>query len=141
MTLQPIRSGTGIKVEPPQKASTNKTDVEKSVVVNDQTTSINGTTTPVTKVERTSQGSEHGGQWNSDIQHTNEQIRKAVDQINRSMAHGAAVFGIHEETNRVTIKIIDKESGELIRELPPEKTLDMISKVWELAGLLVDEKR
>ena len=28
-----------------------------------------------------------------------------------------------------------------IKELPPEKTLDMIAKVWEMAGILVDEKR
>ena len=36
---------------------------------------------------------------------------------------------------------INKESKEVIKEFPPEKTLDMIAKVWEIAGLLVDEKR
>ena len=41
----------------------------------------------------------------------------------------------------VTIKIIDKETKKVIKELPPEKTLDMIAKVWEMAGILVDEKR
>jgi flagellar protein FlaG len=39
------------------------------------------------------------------------------------------------------IKIVDRDSKKVIKELPPEKTLDMIAKVWELAGLLVDEKR
>jgi flagellar protein FlaG len=39
------------------------------------------------------------------------------------------------------IKIVDKETKEVIKELPPEKTLDMIAKIWEVAGLLVDEKR
>ena len=34
-----------------------------------------------------------------------------------------------------------KESKEVIKEFPPEKTLDMIAKVWEMAGLMVDEKR
>lgn len=72
---------------------------------------------------------------------TNEQIKKAVEQINKNIGNTSAVFGIHEETNRVTIKIVDKETKEVIKELPPEKTLDMISKVWELAGMLVDEKR
>ena len=52
-----------------------------------------------------------------------------------------AVFGVHESTNRVTIKIVDKKTKEVLKEYPPEKTLDMIAKVWELAGLLVDEKR
>jgi len=57
------------------------------------------------------------------------------------MAQSEAVFGIHEDTKRVMIKIVDKKSKEVIKEYPPEKTLDMIAKVWELAGLLVDEKR
>ena len=71
---------------------------------------------------------------------TNEQIKKA--KLNKSMmTHSEAVFGIHEATNRVTIKIVDKDTKEVIRELPPEKTLDMIAKVWEMAGILVDEKR
>jgi flagellar protein FlaG len=70
-----------------------------------------------------------------------EQMKKAVEKLNKSMTHSEAVFGIHEATNRVTIKIVDKETKEVIKELPPEKTLDMISKVWELAGMLVDEKR
>ena len=70
-----------------------------------------------------------------------EQIRKAVESMNKKMANAEAVFGIHEGTNRVTIKIVDKESKKTIKELPPEKTLDMIAKVWEMAGILVDEKR
>ena len=50
-------------------------------------------------------------------------------------------FGIHEETNRITVKIVDKETKKVIKEVPAEKTLDMIAKAWELAGILVDEKR
>lgn len=74
-------------------------------------------------------------------QPTNEQIKKAVETLNKKMAHSEAVFGIHDDTNRVTIKLIDKDTKEVIKELPPEKTLDMIAKVWEMAGILVDEKR
>ena len=74
-------------------------------------------------------------------QPNNEQIKKAVETMSKKMSNSEAVFGIHEGTNRVTIKIIDKDSKEVIRELPPEKTLDMIAKVWELAGIMVDERR
>lgn len=74
-------------------------------------------------------------------QPSNEQIRKAVETLNKKMSNSEAVFGIHDATNRVMIKIVDKETREVIKELPPEKTLDMIAKVWELAGILVDEKR
>lgn len=74
-------------------------------------------------------------------QASNEQIKQAVDKLNKSMSNSEAVFGIHEKTNRVTIKIVDKETKKVIKELPPEKTLDMIAKVWEMAGILIDEKR
>ena len=73
---------------------------------------------------------------------TNERLKEAVARFNKSSgANSEAVFGIHEGTNRVTIKIVDKSTKETIKELPPEKTLDMIAKVWEMAGILVDEKR
>lgn len=71
----------------------------------------------------------------------NEQIRKAVEKLNKSMPHSEAIFGIHEDTNRVMIKIVDRDTKEVIKELPPEKTLDMIARVWEMAGIMVDEKR
>ncbi|MCM1026295.1 MAG: flagellar protein FlaG [Roseburia sp.] len=85
--------------------------------------------------------SDNGEQQGKDQQATNEQIRKAVEQLNKSMANSEAVFGIHEGTNRVTIKIVDKSTKEVLKELPPEKTLDMIARVWDMAGILVDEKR
>ena len=71
----------------------------------------------------------------------NAQIKKAVEDINRRANNSEAIFGVHEQTNRVTIKIVDKQTKEVIREFPPEETLDMIAKIWEMAGLMVDEKR
>lgn len=72
---------------------------------------------------------------------TKEKLMKSVEELNKNMYNSEAVFGIHEKTNRVTIKIVDKETKELIKEFPPEKTLDLIAKAWEMAGLLVDERR
>lgn len=70
----------------------------------------------------------------------NEAMRKAVEQINKNAKNSEAIFGIHDGTNRVTIKIVDRDSKKVLKEFPPEKTLDMIAKVWEMAGLMVDEK-
>ncbi len=76
------------------------------------------------------------------IEQENEKIHKAVAEMSKKMTSNTeAIFGIHDETNRVTIKLVDKDTKKVIREIPPEKTLDMIAKVWELAGILVDEKR
>lgn len=72
---------------------------------------------------------------------SNEQLKKAVEELNKKIGNSEAVFGVHEDTHRVTIKIIDKDTKKVLKELPPEKTLDMIARVWEMAGILIDEKR
>ena len=75
------------------------------------------------------------------IEADNERIKNAISEMNKKMFNNSeAVFGIHEDTNRITIKIVDKTTRKTIKELPPEKTLDMIAKAWELAGLMVDER-
>lgn len=69
-------------------------------------------------------------------------IRQALKDMNKKLNNNTiAEFGIHEGTNRIMIKIKNKDTDELIREVPAEKTLDLIQKAWELAGILVDEKR
>ena len=88
-------------------------------------------------------GKQKQGQEGQEAQQqiSNESIKKAVENLNKTLSNSEAIFGIHEKTNRVTIKIVDKQTKEVIKELPPEKTLNMIAKVWEIAGLLVDERR
>lgn len=76
------------------------------------------------------------------IQADNAKVKKAISEMAKNMTSNAeAVFGIHEKTNRVTIKMVDKDTKKVIKEFPPEATLDMIAKVWEIAGIMVDEKR
>lgn len=70
----------------------------------------------------------------------NDKIKKAIESIKAQLPNSEVKFGIHEKTDRVTIKIVDKDTKEVIKEFPPEKTLDMIAKCMELAGVLVDEK-
>ena len=69
-----------------------------------------------------------------------EQIKKAVSDMNKKMQNAACQFGIHEGPGRVTIKLIDKETKDVIKEFPAEETLELIAKAWELAGIMVDEK-
>lgn len=70
----------------------------------------------------------------------NEKLKKAIEKMNEQLPNSEAKYGIHEATNRVMIKLVDKDTQEVIKEIPPEKTLDMIAKCMEMAGVLVDEK-
>lgn len=139
MTVEPLGSIMSVQAQ---------SSVQTKPVAAQEQTTVTVDTQPVEPVEKVepsqktqNQGMESDPNAGQEQQATQEQIRKAVEQLNKNMRHSEAVFGIHEKTNRVTIKIVDKETKEVIKEVPPEKTLDMIAKVWEIAGILVDEKR
>ena len=76
-----------------------------------------------------------------------DKIKAAVDDLNKTvkqaspMHHTQLSFKYHEDTNRISITVTDSDTDEVIREIPPEKPLDMLAKAWEMAGLLVDERR
>lgn len=122
-----VRAESAPRVESASNVTSSDAIAQKTVEI-----STKGTNT---------EGGSNGSAGYSQQMPTNEQLKKAVEEINKKANNSEAVFGIHEDTNRITIKIIDKESKEVIKEFPPEKTLDMIAKVWEMAGLMVDEKR
>ena len=69
-----------------------------------------------------------------------DKLKKVMEQAVASLPHSAAKFGIHEKTNRIIIKLVDRDTQEVIKEIPPEKTLDLLAKRMELAGVLVDER-
>lgn len=70
-------------------------------------------------------------------------VINAIERANKKLAGIQAEFefSIHEATKEIMVKVINKDTKEIIREIPPEKTLDMVAKMWELAGIIVDEKR
>lgn len=136
MAIEPISSMMTAQMQQVTPATNStKTAMEYTdVSVPKDTPKVDNTT----KVVENTEGKSNQYQ---DSQPSNEQIHKAVEELNRKMSNSECVFGIHEGTNRVTIKIVDRESKEVIKELPPEKTLDMIARVWEMAGIMVDERR
>lgn len=50
-------------------------------------------------------------------------------------------FAIHKATKQIMVKVIDKNTHEVIREIPAEKVLDAVAHMCELAGIFMDEKR
>ena len=72
-----------------------------------------------------------------------DKVKDAINEINKKIrpTNTQCEFKYHEKTNRISITVRDRETDKVIKEIPPEKTLDMIAKSLELAGILVDEKR
>lgn len=68
-------------------------------------------------------------------------IESAFSSANSKLSKTRCEYSYDENTKRVSIKVYDKDSDELIREVPPEESLEMLQRIWELAGIMVDEKR
>lgn len=66
--------------------------------------------------------------------------QEAKEMIRQSMPHTEPRYGIHEETNRIMIQLVDTQTDELVREFPSRKDLDRLAKTLELSGNLLDEK-
>ena len=65
-----------------------------------------------------------------------KQANKNLEQYNRMIERT-----VHEKTHTIMYTLKDTLTNEVIREFPPKKIQDMIAKMWEMAGILVDERR
>ncbi|UYZ14005.1 flagellar protein FlaG [Brevibacillus sp. WF146] len=72
-----------------------------------------------------------------------EQILKGIDSLNKFIQTTSThlKFTFHEKLNEYYVQIVDDQTNEVIREVPSKKILDMVAKMHEMIGLLIDEKR
>jgi len=69
-------------------------------------------------------------------------VRDAVERANRALSGSDRKFEIstHEKTKEIMIKVLDTNTNEVIREIPPRKIVDLVVRLCEMAGILYDEK-
>ena len=100
--------------------------------------------TPV-PVEAASQTANSGDEKENgkEQQYSEKTLKSAINTANSKMKQNRTrcEFAYNELTRRVSIKIYDKDTDEIVKEIPSEEALKMVEKIWELAGLMVDEKR
>ena len=69
------------------------------------------------------------------------ELAKVVDKVNQT----AQVFNQSlrfqmGQGNQIVIRVIDMNSGQVVREIPPEKFLDAYQRMEDALGLLIDLK-
>ena len=71
-----------------------------------------------------------------------EEIESAVNELNDRVAKQelSVAFGVDEKSGRIVVKISDNKTGELIRQVPSEETLQFAQNVKKGIGVLVDSK-
>ncbi|SMP06925.1 flagellar protein FlaG [Desulfurobacterium pacificum] len=71
-----------------------------------------------------------------------EVIEKIVEDLKKklSMLNTQLKIQIDKDTDMVVVKVIDKTTNKVIRQIPPEYVLKIAKYLDEIAGLLYNEK-
>ncbi|MBP3889441.1 MAG: flagellar protein FlaG [Cellulosilyticum sp.] len=72
----------------------------------------------------------------------NQDVINLFDKIHKEfeIKDNELSFSVHDKTKRIMVKVLDKETKEVIREIPSEKIVDMVASMMEVAGLIVDKR-
>jgi flagellar protein FlaG len=64
-----------------------------------------------------------------------QQLQDFVGEMNRGLE-----FTVDKDSGRDVIKVIDKNSGDLVKQYPSEEVLSLVAKLSEMIGSFVDAK-
>ncbi len=69
-------------------------------------------------------------------------VNKAAEQINEFMRASSRnlEFSVDKGTGRIIVKVVDQESGEVIRQIPPEETLAIARNLDTPQGVIIRSK-
>ncbi|MGV8982691.1 flagellar protein FlaG [Clostridium sp.] len=78
----------------------------------------------------------------SQSENSEKKIKDAVSKINKFLEGESThlQYEKHEVLNQMIIKVVDNNTHEVVNEIPSRKILDMVAKMCEMAGVLVDKK-
>jgi flagellar protein FlaG len=73
---------------------------------------------------------------------SNEEVINATDKLNKFLdgENVHAEYAVHDKLGDIMIKIVDNNTKEVLLEVPPKKILDMVAKMLETVGILIDKK-
>ena len=95
------------------------------------------------KVEKTGKVLQDGAERESDFKKVSpEAIEELVKELEKklSMLNTQLKISIDKETDTVVVKVIDKETKRVIRQIPPEYVLKIVRYLDEITGLLYNNK-
>jgi flagellar protein FlaG len=71
------------------------------------------------------------------------EVKKAVDELNRLSGNfnEKVRFSVDDKTNRVIIKVMNRETNEVISEIPGKYSIRLLEHFREYMGLFIDESR
>ncbi len=71
-----------------------------------------------------------------------KRVQDEVDDFNEAVESFMVrdlKFQIHRGSDRLFVQVIDVVHDEVISEMPPEEFLDMVAKIQDMVGIILDE--
>ena len=73
---------------------------------------------------------------------TKKKVQEAVNKMNEMLDvnHSASKFMYHEGLERYYVTVVNRDTEEVVKEIPPKKLLDAFYEMQKMLGMIVDEK-
>lgn len=68
---------------------------------------------------------------------TTGELVEPIERINAAMRPRGLEFELSEDTSRVITRVIDRESGEVIRQIPAEEVIKIADRLEEMQGQMI----
>ncbi len=71
-----------------------------------------------------------------------EKLQQAVEIVNEFLQinHSSSKFVLHDGLDRYFVQVVDAQTEQVVKEIPPRKLLDAFYEMQKLLGMIVDEK-
>jgi flagellar protein FlaG len=72
------------------------------------------------------------------VDHAIQDFESGIKTL-ENLYNGELKIEFDEEADMKVVKIVNKENGEIIKEIPPESMVELSKKINEMLGILFDE--
>lgn len=70
-----------------------------------------------------------------------EELKRKLEEANEQMKlmNRSIQFSVDERSKDIVVKIVDKSSGEVISQIPPEEVLKLRERLQKMTGLIIEK--
>ncbi len=105
-------------------------------------TPVPATTRPVSSGKAKARPADSSGRSAPPLPNTGD-LSRLADDINGLVYELSATkvtFDVDDATGRSVVRVLNKETGDVIRQLPPEELLILVARMRQLTGLIFNEE-
>lgn len=125
-----------------ERAGSASTENTQSMNAENYTRAENASEVDLRKIEESNEADAAQDEEQDEEPMSEESVSLMTDELNELMSriNCNLHFKYHKEVNMLSVKMIDKGTGELIKEVPPEKMIKHMIKAQEWLGAFLDKK-